>query len=403
MDNNTILGIIAEYNPLHNGHLYHIQEAMRQSSANALIIALSSHFVQRGEPSFIDKWSRAEAALKAGADLVIEIPSAFSCQNAGIFASSGVDVLWKTGLVTHISFGMEDPQIDLRKLAEILLEEPQPFKVALRKKLNEGFSFVESMAEAFEKTLPGSYHAVRNPNNILALNYMKHILEKKYPLVVLPIQRKGEHCHSRKTTPLASASAIRASLYRGEKHILKMLPNFSSDIISRELEKGRCFNTYEHYWRILRAVIVRTSPKELLDFSDISEGAENLIYQAARQARSFEGMVQICTSKRYPKSRIQRQLAHVLLGFKREEYMKTQKNGVPYLRVLGMNEKGKALLRKMRHTATLPVVFRPRHFEDDYSKFVADFEHTSSELWETCIPKQGNLKEKDCPPVILPE
>jgi len=403
MSFNHILGIIAEYNPFHNGHLYHIQEAIRQSSASAIIIALSSHFVQRGEPSFIDKWSRTEAALKAGVDLVIEIPSAFSCQNAGIFASSGVDILWKTGIVTHISFGMENPKTELKKLATLLVEEPAIFKETLQRKLKEGFSFVESMAFAFEKTLPGSYNIIRNPNNILALNYMKRILEKKYPLTIVPIQRIGNPYHSKEISFFASATAIRDSIHKGDSHILKLLPQFSSDIIAREIEKGRCFNSYEYYWRILRATILRTPPEELLQFSDISEGAENLIYESAKKAKTFREMLNLCTSKRYPRSRIQRQLLHVLLGFKRKIYKQTQKEGIPYLRVLGMNKKGRLLLRKMRNTAKLPIVFRPRYFEDDYSRLIANFEFSASELWETLIPNQGNLKEKNTPPVRILE
>jgi len=137
----NIVGIIAEYNPIHNGHLYYIDRSLETSGADAVDVLLSSNFVQRGEPAFLDKWSRAKMALHSGADLVIELPTAFSCHNAGVFGSAAVDLMAMTGIVTHLSFGMEDPDAPLGAIARILVEEPSPFRKILRERLDSGFSY----------------------------------------------------------------------------------------------------------------------------------------------------------------------------------------------------------------------------------------------------------------------
>ena len=145
-----VAGIVAEYNPLHKGHLYHIKKARELCSAEAVAVVLSSDFVQRGEPALLDKWTRAEAALRCGVDLVIELPVIFSSHNAGVFANAAVDILAATGVVTHLSFGAENPDCLVDSIVDILLKEPEPFKPLLKKHLACGLSYVEARARATE-------------------------------------------------------------------------------------------------------------------------------------------------------------------------------------------------------------------------------------------------------------
>ncbi|HQF91885.1 MAG TPA: nucleotidyltransferase family protein, partial [Synergistaceae bacterium] len=167
----AVVGIIAEYNPLHNGHFHHLARAREESGARGVVVVLSSYFVQRGEPAMVDKWARTAMALACGADVVLELPTVFSCHNAGVFANAAVDLLAALGGVTHVAFGMEEPQGDLETLGAILMEEPEAFKSALQRFLQEGFSFVESRSRALETLVPGSASLLRGSNNTLALAY----------------------------------------------------------------------------------------------------------------------------------------------------------------------------------------------------------------------------------------
>ncbi|MCF0247902.1 MAG: nucleotidyltransferase family protein, partial [Synergistes sp.] len=208
-------GIVAEYNPFHNGHLYHIEQARRESSAEAVVVVLSSDFVQRGEPAMLDKYTRTEAALACGADLVLELPVLFSAHNAGVFANAAVDILAASGIVTHIAFGAEDPNCLTDTLIDILLKESEPFKTLLKKHLKKGLSFVEARARAVNEILPGSAKVLSGSNNTLALAYMKRIKEKNYPLIPLPIKRCGSGYNDKSLKEYASAAAIRRAIREG--------------------------------------------------------------------------------------------------------------------------------------------------------------------------------------------
>ena len=148
-----VAGIVAEYNPLHRGHAYHMEETKRILKAEALVVALSSDFLQRGEPACVNKWTRTTMALESGADLVLELPALFSCHNASVFANAGVDILAATGVVTHLSFGMENPEVPLEPLADILLQEPPHFKTELRGFLDLGLSYAEARSRALKSCL----------------------------------------------------------------------------------------------------------------------------------------------------------------------------------------------------------------------------------------------------------
>ncbi|HOU33493.1 MAG TPA: nucleotidyltransferase family protein, partial [Synergistaceae bacterium] len=211
----AVVGIIAEYNPLHNGHFHHLARAREESGARGVVVVLSSYFVQRGEPAMVDKWARTAMALACGADVVLELPTVFSCHNAGVFANAAVDLLAALGGVTHVAFGMEEPQGDLETLGAILMEEPEAFKSALQRFLQEGFSFVESRSRALETLVPGSASLLRGSNNTLALAYCCRIRSRGYALRPVRIQRVGSGYHHRDLVPFASATAVREGLRRG--------------------------------------------------------------------------------------------------------------------------------------------------------------------------------------------
>lgn len=384
-----VVGIVAEYNPLHSGHAKHIAKAKALCGARASVAVLSSCFVQRGEPALLDKWTRAKAAIACGCDLVFELPAIFSAHNAGVFSKAAVDILAASGVVTHISFGAENPDCLTDSIVDILLNEPESFKLSLKKYLKNGFSFVEARARAAEEILPGSASLLAGSNNTLALCYLMRIKEKNYRLLALPVKREGAHYNSTELSPGASSAAVRAALARGDKKAaLDALPRASADILEAALECGRARVSSSLYWRLLRAALIRARPEELAQYAEMSEGMENLMISAAKEASSFEEWTDACVSKRYPAGRIRRAAAHVLLASGHWSNRAAQRMGPPYIRPLAVNAAGRKLLAQMRKTSSLPVVttYGQAASLSRYAAEVARTELLACELWEETVP-----------------
>lgn len=403
MLNKNVVGIIAEYNPFHNGHLYHMNRSLETSSADAAVVVLSSNFVQRGEPAFLDKWCRAEMALRSGANLVIELPAAFSCHNAGVFGSAAVDLMAMTGVVTHLSFGMEDPDAPLGSIAKILIEEPAAFRKVLRERLDSGFSYAEARTAAVEHMLPGAGEILSSPNNILAQEYVLRIVERRYSLEVSPVKRIGSGYHSGSSGPFASAGWIRDTM-RTEGLNYKMIdvmPSRVLSILKEEISLGRCLLSLDIFWRILRTVLVRDGPSRLSKFAEMKEGIENLLWASAVKARSFEEFISLCTSRRYPGSRIRRSACHSLIGYEHQANRTAQRLGPPYIRILGWDAKGQAILRRMRTSSRLPIIFHPKGKPRTYQRMIADLEYRATALWENLVPNPELLSETRKGPIRL--
>ena len=362
-----VVGIVAEYNPFHKGHLLHIRRARELCGAQAAVAVLSSAFVQRGEPALADKWTRAEAALACGADLVLELPVLFSAHNAGVFANGAVDILAAARAVTHLSFGAENTDCLTDSIIDMILEEPEAFKLSLKKHLAEGFSFVEARARAAEEIIPGSARVLAGSNNTLALAYMARIKKKSYALATLPVLREGAAYNSEKLEEIASAAAIRRALRDGRTdEAFASMPEASARIFKRALADGRLCLDYENWRRLLRALLLRARPEELRGFAEISEGIEYKLRDEALSAQSFEEWLDRCTSKRYPAGRLR----------------------PPYIRPLAMNETGRALLHEMKKNAALPIVttYGQASRLSPYAAECARFELLACELWEELVP-----------------
>ena len=398
----SITGIIAEYNPFHKGHLHHLYSAREKTGAEALLVVLSSNFVQRGLPAFLDKRSRTLSALRGGADLVLELPVPFSSHNAGVFASAGVDILAATGLVTHISFGVES-EWNRDKILHILVHEPLSFKNKLRENLSAGFSFVEARCRALDDLLPGSGDFLKKPNNNLALSYCLRIAQKKYPIQTAPILRIGAGYHEENPTEISSATAVRKLIKEGQaERALSLLPDFSAEIVAQSIQEGTLFSDEDTLWRILKSHLLLTTPKQLAQFAEMREGLENRLLQMATEAASFEDFIDRCISRRYPRGRIQRHCIHFLLGLDHWSNRAFQRLGPPYIRVLGANGTGREVLRKMRDTATLPVISRTIAPGTPYAQKLMQLEHRGGQMRELMIASNRPHIEKNFIPVMLP-
>ncbi len=387
--NTPVMGIVAEYNPLHCGHSHHMEKARALTGAQGIVVVLSSDFVQRGEPALISKWDRTRSALACGADLVLELPLVFSSHNAGVFAAAATDILAHTGIVTHISFGLESPDWQMDRILDILIEEPEPFKVALREELQKGKSFVESRAAALDSLVPGTAHELRGSNNSLALSYLLRIKKKGWDMTAVPVRRIGGGYHEDKLLEFSSATAVRKAVSRGEiEEAFACLPTFSADILKEALENGRACTDNSILWKMLRTKLISCDPREISRFAEMGEGVEHLLIENALTSRSFYEWGRKCTSRRYPLGRIQRHGVHILIGLEHWTNRAFQRMGPPYIRVLGMSESGRKMLRRMKRTASLPIITKcGAAFKiSEAAASLMRYELIGAELWEQLVP-----------------
>ena len=392
----NIIGIIAEYNPLHYGHVHHISEAARQTGASGIVVVLSSYFTQRGEPALLSKWDRAEMALRAGANLVLELPVFFSCASAGVFAGGGIDLLAAAGVVNTVTFGMEDPGFSPAPILDILIHEPSSFKDYLKKYMKSGFSYVKARARALGDFDPAFEAFVSRPNNSLALSYMQRVIEKQYPLAILPVLREGDGYRAETvSSPRASATALRRLLEDGKfKEAEPLIPPAGREVLFPCIEAGRAVLSRETLWRIARSLLSRTPREELKGSAGMTEGMENRLMKFTSESATWEEFIAAAVSGRYPAGRVRRQVIHFLLGISREERAALQREGPSYLRPLAADPKGRELLREMDGAAALPVRSKIPLTGSSSGSRLALLEHRAGELWENLALRHAPGSEK---------
>lgn len=341
-------GIIAEFNPFHNGHKYLIAEAKRRRGGEVVCV-MSGSFVQRGEPAITDKHSRALAALENGADLVLELPVVFSLNTAQKFARGAVAELAASGVVDALAFGSESGDAAaLSRAAELILSEPPEVSRRLRDLLSSGLSYPAARERAYEGYIPQGL--LSSPNDILAVEYLRAARELGAGLEPVAIARRGAaHDGGEGTDGFASASELRQRLLAGES-IARYAPAVNYAVYdARRLDAA-----------VISALRL-CGADYLAGINDVTEGLENRFIRAALAADTVDGLCAAVKSKRYPLSRIRRIAWSALLGITKE------KAALPpsYIRVLGMNRAGAGLLRRMKTAAGLPVVVKTADFEPD--------------------------------------
>lgn len=354
-----ITGIVAEYNPFHNGHQYHVEQTRALQQTDGIIAVTSGNFTQRGETAVFDKWTRAQMALQCGVDLVLELPVAFAVRSAGYFASGAVQTLAATGVVDTLSCGVESANItELEQLVTFLTSESSEFQSALRHQLQLGLSFPSARQKALEQLQIAGSEQLQSPNNILALHYLQTIRQKQLPIQPLLISRLGSYDDD--TVPaasqgFASASAVRKLLQKENSLWQEQVPEPVEKIIHQQLQHGYLPMQNDNFSQILFTLLRRSTPEELEQILEIKEGLENRIYTAAHQTESLSDLCAAIKSKRYTYTRIQRTLIHLLLNMTRQ--MDWQEP--LYLRVLGFNSTGRKILKEMKRKAQLPILIRP--------------------------------------------
>ena len=361
-----VVGIIAEYNPLHNGHIYHLERAKALSEADFCVVVLSGNFVQRGEAACTDKFSRAAWALRAGADLVLELPSIYAVAPAERFAAGGVRTLHATGVVTDLAFGCEAPDLrTLYQISDIIATEPPALQEAIKKHLSMGKSYPRARFDALgEYGVPKNMlSAIAQPNNILAVEYLGAIRQYAGSIEPLPIERIGTGYHSEDIVgEFASATAIRKAIIEGRSEILNTMPNFVGGPL---LYDDQFIIPQEALSDVMLYAIRRMSAAELASLPDVAEGFENVLYRSVREARSLSEFYDLIKTKRYTLARCKRIVASALLGITAEQVRKlTQSREGSYLKVLGFRRQARTLLSEIAKRKTAPMILRNNDLDD---------------------------------------
>lgn len=384
-----VTGIVAEYNPLHTGHVFHLDAARRATAADAIIVVLSADFVQRGQPALLAMHDRAKLAVECGADLVVELPALFACHNAGVFAGAAMRLLDATGVITALSYGAEQTDWDINALSDILVEEPNSFKAYLKKNLQSGFSFAEARVMALDCMCPGTASILQGSNNSLALNYAVWLKKTGSKIKPVAIKRYGAFYDDQSTDgDFASAAAIRKLLAENNFDTAKrFLPENCARLLGQRLAEGNAWLDFAKLWTALRTLLLRSASDELSQCGEMSEGIENKLKTEALTAANFEQWLEHCTGKRYPSGRIRRQAMQLLLGVDHWTNRAVQRLGVPYIRILAMNTTGQKLVRLMQKRAKLPIITRCGEARfSAYAKRVMSFDLLASELRRGFLP-----------------
>ena len=381
----STVGIIAEYNPFHNGHAYHIQQAKALTGADFAIVVMSGDFVQRGEPAIFNKYLRTRMALSCGADLVLELPSVFATSSAEDFALCGIALLHRLGIVDSVCFGSEAGDLPLLRLAaEFLLKEPEHYRCLFKEYLKQGLPFPKARMEAVLSCLKGSdsfstglrtqlEQILGSPNNILGIEYLKALSRLKSPIHPVTIPRKGQGYHSTDlTSPMASASAIRKAYgqippdqtdsdWTDSDHTV-----LNDQIRSHVPEK--VFSLYQqskplmpdHFSGLLNYALMnqmQASPDSLANFADWNPEMAARIKAGLLTWGTWEERILQLKVKNITYTRASRALLHLLLNHKAEDFQAFRQSGyAPYARILGFRKEAAPLLTALKAHSQIPVI-----------------------------------------------
>jgi len=347
------VGIVAEYNPFHSGHKYHIDKSKEAARADSVVCVMSGNFVQRGGAAIADKWTRAKMAVVSGVDLVVELPCYFAMNAAEIFAQGAIATLDALGVADSICFGSECGDIErLSDIAYLLNHEPDELTKTIQGKLKDGEGYPSARASALAEICGVDADIVNSPNNILAIEYLRSLERLGSAMKPYTIGRYKAEYHS--VTPageIASATAMRKMIYAGDS-IERYMPKSALDVWNMAVSTGIAPVIQESFDTAVISKIRAMSNDELQNVNHMGEGLHNRIYNAAMKHCGIESVVNESVTKRYTAARISRAVWSAYLGIESAGYPQLPS----YIRVLAMNDKGKKLLAAARKKATLPII-----------------------------------------------
>lgn len=375
----NIIGIIAEYNPFHLGHLYQINQIKKHFPNSLIIVITNSTFTERGEVSILNKWDKTKICLENNIDMVVELPFAFATQSADIFAANALKILNQLQ-INILAFGSESNDLTkLTNIAQTQLTNPNYDKL-IKQYLKDGLNYPTATSKALIDILG---YTVSAPNDLLGLSYIKEIIHQNYPIKPFSIQRIGEYHNTQITSHIINASLIR-SLFLKNNDITPYIPQNTKNYLYQNLST-------ENYFPYLKYKILST--KDLSIYQTVEEGIENRIQKVIKEANTWEELVLKIKTKRYTYNKINRMLIHILTSFTKEE---AKSLTIDYIRILGFNLKGKEYLNQIKKDIKIPLI-------TSYKKNISpllDLEQRATSIYYLPIDPNQAIAEYKKKPII---
>ena len=381
-----IVGLIAEYNPFHNGHQYHIEKAKEITGADAVIVVMSGNFVQRGTPAIMPKHLRAEMALSTGASLVLELPVCYATGTAEQFAYGAVSILNSLGCVDAICFGSECGDITaLNELAKILYNEPDEYKESLQNYLRCGLSFPVARQKAMEELYPLQNYSdiLEQPNNILGIEYLKALYRLNSNIRPYTIQRLSSQYHDIDLQEqFSSATALRQTISNGNfENLNGQVPSDCMTLLETHYQTR--YPVYVNdFSLLLKYRLMNETKSSLTQYADVSEELANRICNQLNNFVSYKQFCELLKTKEVTYSRISRALLHILLGIKKTDYTDIQ-----YARVLGFRKEDSDVLTVIKNASAIPLLTKLTATKDlsDVAVQMLDHDIYASNLYESVV------------------
>ena len=387
-----VLGIIAEYNPMHTGHIYHISKAKEITGCDTVIVIMSGCFTQQGNIAIINKFERAKQAIQNGVDLVIEIPSAFASSDAGNFAYKSVSILNDLN-VDAICFGAETDNIErLKLISETLIYKDKEIWIEIKNELKKGISFAKARNNSLNKFLnEDDINIILSPNNILALEYLKTLKILNSNIIPFAIHRESnfnshilENCYT-------SSTSIRKALEN--KCNLNDIQKYIPENVSKYLKNNKIiFNN--DFFEILKYKIISMNENDLKEINGVSEGIENKLKKEICNSYSYDEFLFKIKSKRYELSRIKRILVNILLNIYKDDFNLLKENNSNYAHILAFNHDKKDLLSHISNTSNIPVISslnnKTLSYLNKYQKLSLDIDIYASNIYSMLINQKIN-------------
>lgn len=400
------VGVVVEYNPFHNGHAYHLEQAKKVAQADLVIAVMSGSFLQRGEPAMVDKWTRTKMALAGGVDIVIELPYVYSTAPATDFAKGAIALLTAVGCESF-AFGSEDGAIQpFLDTFELIHGHQEEYNALIKESLTTGASYPKSLHYAYKQLsqkFPATYIDLSQPNNILGFHYIEaaKTLDSDIKPMTIPRIAAGYHDALQEGASIASATGIRQALATSRKlqHVQDVLPKSSFDYLGNWYRQYGKFASWETFWPFLQFTLIRHTPSELNHYAEVTEGIENALIKAAKTSQSFSNFMAKIKSKRYTWTRLQRMLTHIYTGFSKEQLHNSVTPS--YIRLLGMSMKGQAYLGKYKKDISLPLISRVAATKDAMLTIDIHAAEIYNLSLETGNMEQSLPKDYQTPPIRI--
>ena len=377
------VGIIAEYNPFHNGHLYHINKIKEKYKDHVIVLVMTGNFTERGDVSIIDKWKRTEIALKAGCDLVIELPFPFATQSADYFSYGAITLLEKLK-VNKIVFGSESDNIaTLNLIAKTQIDNPDFDKLV---KIYSKFG--ENYPTAISKAIKDlTNESIKTPNDLLGVSYLKTILKNNYNIVPETIKRTNNYHDEDINGTISAATAIRKALKENED-ISNQVPKYSIEYLNN-------LHYIDDYFPYLKYKII--TENDLSIYNMVDEGIDKLLKKNIIKATSYDELINSIKSKRYTYNKLSRMLLHILCNFTKEK--KNQFEKISYIRILGLNKKGSSYLNSIKKELDIPLISKISKEKDP----MLEFEIETTKIYSLTENNQEKLVNQEYQKIIKGE